>query len=99
MSARRPKGVRSSLAETFDIPQEVVVDLPKLTMMGRFEILVENHKGIVEFHPTVVRLRTSAGALTVRGSSLALSELSADRALIRGTIDGAHYGVTGREQQ
>lgn len=98
MSTRRVRGVRSSLAETLDISREVVVDLPKLTMVGRFEVTLENHKGIVEFHPTIVRLRTSAGALAVTGSSLTLSELSSSKVTIRGVIDSAQYSATGRGQ-
>jgi len=83
----------------FDIPQEVVSDLPKVTMMGRLEVVIENHRGIVELHPTVVRVRTAVGVLTINGSSLVLGELSAGRVLIRGVIDAAQYNATGREHQ
>lgn len=96
MSARRARGVRGSLAETLDIPREVVVDLPKVTLMGRLEAIVENHRGVLELHPTVVRLRTASGTLTVTGSSLVLGELSASRVSIRGTVDGIHYWSDGR---
>jgi sporulation protein YqfC len=97
MSARRAGGWTRSLAETFDIPREVIVDLPKITIMGRLELLIENHRGIVEFHPTVVRLRTACGTVTVTGSSLTLGELSESRVSIRGAVDGVRYGSEGRD--
>jgi sporulation protein YqfC len=97
MSARRTGGWTGGLAETFDIPREVIMDLPKITVMGRLELLIENHRGIVEFHSTVVRLRTACGTLTVTGSSLVLGELSGSRASIRGAIDGIRYGSERRD--
>lgn len=96
MSSRRARGWTGSLAETFDIPREVIMDLPKITMMGRLELMIENHKGIVEFHPTVIRLRTACGTLTITGSSLVLGELSESRVSIRGAVDGVRYGSEGR---
>ena len=38
---------RDVIAEKFDLPKDVVLNLPKITIIGNNEIIIENHKGII----------------------------------------------------
>lgn len=88
---RRNKANLQALAGLLEIPQDIVLDLPRITMLGNKQLLVENHKGIIEYTPSTVRVKLNQGELTVNGANLALGNLQADQILIEGTINELKY--------
>ena len=36
-------------AKILDLPQDVVQDLPRITMIGNVQLYVENHRGVLHF--------------------------------------------------
>lgn len=88
---RRKKGNLQSLARLLDIPQDIVLDLPRVTMLGNKQILIENHKGIIEYTPNLVRVKLSQGELTVHGVNLTLGNLQSEQILIEGTVKEVKY--------
>lgn len=90
---RRQKGVLQSLARRLDIPQDIVLDLPRITMLGNKQILVENHKGIIEYTSQLVRISLSQGELTIIGSGLMLGNLQQEQILVEGEIREVRYDV------
>lgn len=94
MSLRRQKKrLEASLAGIFDIPPDVVLDLPRITMLGNMQLLVENHKGIIEYTPERVRLRLEPGELEIAGTGMTLSNLRAEQLLVEGTITMLKYSA------
>jgi sporulation protein YqfC len=83
-----PKGVRLGrrLAELLEIPQDIVLDLPRLTLVGNLQLVLENHRGIIEYAPEKLRLALGQGELTITGIDLVLVSLSAEEAVIEGHI-------------
>lgn len=49
----------SKINEFLEIPKEVVTDIPRFTMIGNEELLIENCKGILEYEDFFVRAKTS----------------------------------------
>lgn len=90
---RRQKGVLQSLARRLDIPQDIVLDLPRITMLGNKQILIENHKGIIEYTSQLVRISLSQGELTVIGAGLMLGNLQQEQILVEGEIREVRYDV------
>lgn len=90
---RRQKGMLQSLARRLDIPQDIVLDLPRITMLGNKQILVENHKGIIEYTSQLVRISLSQGELTIIGSGLMLGNLQQEQILVEGEIREVRYDV------
>ena len=41
----RKDTIRQAVAEFLDIPKDLVLDLPKVTLVGRNELYIENHRG------------------------------------------------------
>ena len=48
MEEKLNKG-REILVDKFDLPAEIVMDIPKIIITGNKEITIENHKGISSF--------------------------------------------------
>ena len=51
-------GFGKGMAEKLDLPKEVVLDLPLVSMVGQDEVTVENHKGLLEYSAETIRIAT-----------------------------------------
>lgn len=87
------RGVRLGrrLAELLEIPPDIVLDLARLTLVGNLQLVLENHRGIVEYGPNRVRLALAQGELAISGSDLVLVSLSADEVVIEGHISKIEF--------
>ncbi|MED4689194.1 sporulation protein YqfC, partial [Peribacillus frigoritolerans] len=43
------KKVKQLMTKTMDLPQDVMMDLPRITMIGQLHIYIENHRGLLAF--------------------------------------------------
>lgn len=85
------RGRLGRVLAALDLPEESNGRVPKLTWLGRSDLLIENHRGILHYGGTTVRFSTEAGPLEIAGRALRLLELGASRAYVRGEIDAASY--------
>lgn len=81
------------LAGILEIPQDIVLDLPRITMLGNQQLLVENHKGIIEYTPFLVRIKLNQGELTILGKNLMLSNLQLEQILVEGIVGEIKYDI------
>lgn len=79
------------LAGLLEIPQDIILDLPRITMLGNKQLLVENHKGIIEYTPAVVRINLNQGELIIRGQNMVLGNLQTEQILVEGTVEEIKY--------
>ncbi|MEG1524247.1 MAG: YabP/YqfC family sporulation protein [Clostridia bacterium] len=79
------------LLRALDLPQEIDLHVPKFTMLGTSDLLVENHTGILQYSDTLVRLMTPEGIVRITGHELTLTEFGSERVYLRGRIDGWQY--------
>lgn len=79
------------MADLLEIPRDLVLDLPKLTVIGRNEIHLENHRGIIEYSLNRVRVNLSRGYLELEGSDFEIKALLPDEMLIVGEIRVVRY--------
>jgi len=66
------------LLRSLDLPADVVLDLPRLTIVGNLEFTLENHQGLAGFSPHELLIITRSGPIRLRGRDL--------------VIDGVHEG-------
>ncbi|MBP3411362.1 MAG: YabP/YqfC family sporulation protein [Clostridia bacterium] len=58
----------------------------RITSLGNRSLLVENHRGILDFTSDRILLATACGEAEVVGSGLSLSDVRRDALIIRGDI-------------
>lgn len=92
MLHRRKKNLLM-LAGLLEIPEDIVLDLPRITMLGNKQLLVENHKGIIEYSSTVVRIKLIQGTLVIHGEILTLGSLQIEQILVEGIIKVLQYDL------
>ena len=74
VAARSQLGRR--LIDLLDLPPDVVLDLPKLTLLGDCQLSLENHRGIIEYIPEQIRVSTNRGEIRVKGVDLVIKSIA-----------------------
>ncbi|MCL2674093.1 MAG: sporulation protein YqfC [Defluviitaleaceae bacterium] len=78
--------IRSQIANLFELPREIVLNLPLISVIGNEELIIENYKSVVEYSEEVVRISTSCGILKVEGRKLNLRRMTSEAVTITGTL-------------
>ncbi|WP_270172288.1 sporulation protein YqfC [Paenibacillus sp. SYP-B4298] len=78
--------IRKLTANLLDVPQDVVFDLPRVTMIGDRQLYIENHRGVLHFTSDLLRLALSKGELEVAGSGLVIRAIWTEEVFIEGQI-------------
>ena len=79
-------------AQQLGLPEDVMLGLPRLVVHGNTSLSLENHKGVLEYTSTRIRLRTGIGTLTIQGEGMALAQMGRHDLLLRGSIQSIAYG-------
>lgn len=85
-----PKGnehIKQRIAETLEIPKDVVMDLPKTTIIGNIQVNIENHNGIIEYSDKTIRINTSIGIFKIEGNKMSIKYITLEEVVIVGIID------------
>ncbi|MDH7577307.1 MAG: sporulation protein YqfC [Bacillota bacterium] len=88
----RKKRFEYALAHFLELPKDLVMDLPRVTLVGDMQVIVENHRGIIEYTRERVRISTSLGELIISGTGLALSTIFPEEIAVEGKIQGLTLG-------
>ncbi|MFD2672379.1 sporulation protein YqfC [Marinicrinis sediminis] len=78
-------------AQLLDLPQDLVFDLPRVTMIGNMQIYIENHRGVIHFSPQLLELRLSTGSMEIRGTELVIRGILSEEVFIEGHIHDIRY--------
>ena len=79
--------VKDRFTEKMQLPKEIILNYPKMTVMSNKEITVENIIGIIEFSSENIRLNTETHILVINGINLEIISLSLDEVIISGNIE------------
>ncbi len=78
-------------ANLFDLPKDLVFDLPRMTMIGNVQLYIENHRGVLHFSNERLRLQLAKGELEVLGQELTLRTILPEEVFVEGVIHGVKY--------
>jgi sporulation protein YqfC len=83
--------ISKTMAEFLEIPKDLVLDIPKITLIGRNELYLENHRGIIEYSSQRLRINLSRGFLEIQGEKLEIKALLPDEIKIGGDINSFKF--------
>ena len=86
------KRIQANLGKALEIPQEVLLGVPKLTIVGNMQLWIENHTGLVEYNPEKVRVTSSLGVICVTGKDFVLVELLPTELKVEGKLQQIDFG-------
>lgn len=86
MRKRRIEEVKTKFSEIFELPKDIVLNLPRISMIGNNQMLVENHRGVIEYTPQKIRVNSTIGVIRIEGQDMDLKNIAADDIMITGVI-------------
>lgn len=87
----RRKNVKSRISKALEVPEEVSLEVPKLTILKFEQVLIENYKGILEYQDFFVRIQTYIGIININGYQLSLEEMTIDDLIVKGKIESIDF--------
>ena len=84
---KKKKNNFSKIDRLLEMPQEVYIDTPKITITGFNEIIIENFKGILEYEDYYIRINTSLGIININGFELKLENMTNDDIKVKGKVE------------
>lgn len=81
-------GMRRRAVRWLDLPAEVLLDVPRIEAVGRFQVRLTNHRGLERFeaNQVVIRLPGGEGRVIIGGRDLVIGWISPEELLVTGQI-------------
>lgn len=86
MERKKRKGLLEKTASVFDLPGDVLAGLSCVQLVGREELYLQNHRGILAYGEEEILVSGGKLLIRVRGSELKLRSMTATDLVITGTI-------------
>ena len=83
--------LRKWVTKNMELPQDVMMDLPRITMIGHIHIYIENHRGLITFSDKELRLLLKQGQLLIKGKAFVIKAILPEEILLEGKIDQVIY--------
>lgn len=80
-----------NVSKFLEIPREIISNVPKITVTGFDEVLIENFKGILEYEDYFARISTNIGNININGFNLKLNQMTDDDILVTGRIENLDF--------
>ncbi len=83
--------IKESISELLELPKDIILDLPRITMIGNLQLYIENHKGIVEYSKQRIRINTKNGIVRITGKNLSIKTIITEEIVITGLIQDIEF--------
>lgn len=87
----RKKTIKEKFSELLELPKELVLDIPKITIVGKGDMMIENYKGVIEYGSGRIRINTGIGIVKISGAGLIIREITSEDIIISGCIYSLEY--------
>lgn len=81
----------NKINQFLEMPEEIVSNKPKITILGFDELVIENYKNILEYEEIFIKINTYIGAININGYNLKLIQMDKEDIMITGKIDSVDF--------
>jgi sporulation protein YqfC len=79
--------LKEKITEMLDLPKEIVLNVPKMTVVGNSDIIIENYRGIIEYDTIRIRVNTAIGIIKIYGTGLSIKAITSEDIIVSGEIN------------
>ncbi|MCI8518685.1 MAG: hypothetical protein HFJ51_00705 [Clostridia bacterium] len=72
----------SKITAFLEMPEEIMTDKPRTTIVGFEELVIENYKNILEYDEIFIKVNTYVGAINISGVNLKLIQMNKDDIMV-----------------
>lgn len=83
--------IKTHISSNAELPKDVVLGVPILTITGQQDLVIENHRGIIEYTNVLIRIKTKNRQIKITGNSLKIIYYTNDELKITGYINTVEY--------
>lgn len=90
----RQDGLGHRIERAVEVPKDISLGAPILTLIGYNEVCVENYRGIIEYTDAFIRIQTKIGQIRITGKRLQIEYYTNDEMKVTGKImivECCHY--------
>lgn len=85
---KNSQSLKQKFLTAMDLPIELLNDVPRITLIGNNNLLIENHKGIIEYDENIIRL---VSHINILGNQMNVEEINNDEIFITGEITNVEF--------
>lgn len=82
---------KKRVARASKLPEDVVLGIPIIEILGYSEMRIENYRGLIEYTDQLVRVQTKIGQIRITGKHLQVDSYTNDDMKITGKIMNIEY--------
>lgn len=91
MVVEKKDKIGEKLARFLEIPLDTAVDWPKIVINANREVLIQNHRGVIEYDRQLVRINTKFGEVKICGAHLVLVAALKEEITVEGRIERVEW--------
>lgn len=91
------KNTRNKIEKLLEIPVEVTTNIPKITLIGFNQLMIENYMGVIEYEEHLVKINSSIGIIIIEGNKMNLNQINENDVLISGVLSKIYLESTEEE--
>ncbi len=85
------KNVKERLNDVLDLPSDMLLDIPRMTMNDNRELQIENYRSVLEYEDGQIKLNSKNYIIKINGKKLEIVSITDDEIFIRGVITGISF--------
>ena len=86
----RMKEVYRAMAESLGLPIDLALDLPRVIVVGSEQVIILNHRGLIQYSETRLVAGVGGGQVIVDGEDLEIQEIGPEDMAVKGLIRSVH---------
>jgi len=79
------------IAGKLELPRDILLNMPKITVTGDNEITIENHKGVILFEQNEVKINSNLGLISVCGGNFEILFMGGSTLTLSGKFKSIVY--------
>lgn len=83
--------IKERIVSAANMPKDVMLGASVLTILGNFEVCIENYRGILEYTDTLIRVQTKGKQIRLSGTQLQIEYYTNDEMKITGKISSLEF--------
>ena len=85
------KQTTKKIIQGLDLPQDLFLGIPNISLSGNTEVYISNHRGILSYDEELINILVKDYQLQIRGRGLSIFAYTKDDLTIRGYIRSLEY--------